>query len=61
MSKYGNGTPVSWSRDLYRITITLPEAVIAQLKITAVKENRTLSAEVKTRIERTLQADGGVA
>lgn len=54
---YAIGTPAAWAKGMCRIAVTLPDATFEQVKISAMRENRSMAAEIRTRIERTLRDD----
>ena len=45
------GTDVPWNRDLCRIALTFRRSTFAEIKSSAVRNNRSISAEIRTMVE----------
>lgn len=51
------GTPAAWAQGICRITVQLPESTFELIKMSAMRENRSLAAEIRTRVERSLREE----
>lgn len=53
------GSAAPWRKDRCRIVVTLPEATFESVKISALQQNRSLSAEILTRVQRSIKTEQG--
>lgn len=60
-TRHATGTPAEWGWGLSRIMATFPESVFSELKIAALKNGRSISAEIRTRIEQSFMEERGTA
>jgi hypothetical protein len=52
------GAPVAWDNySLSRIMVTLPKATFAAVKVSAMKNDTSISTEIRTRLERSLSQE----
>lgn len=60
-TRHATGAAAAWGWGLSRIMATFPESVFSELKIAALKNDRSISAEIRDRIERSLAAEESAA
>lgn len=56
ITDHATGTPVPWRRDLLRVAVTLHEGTFSEVKISAMRNNRSLSQEIRTMVEAAVRA-----
>jgi hypothetical protein len=50
------GTPAAWAQELCRIQVALPDSTFVEVKMSAMRNNRSLSMEVRTMVEDAVRA-----